>query len=279
MRLRGRRAKTANTAAQAEAQAALAVVAQHAEAGWHAQTDVPNPSWAAPQMWSQAWPPTTVMEATPGTETPPTPSAQPAQPAPSAAPSAPPAPVPPTAASPQEAIDAIVVGGASSFDIPTELVRVLEVVTTMCDHVIEYIEADRAERRMMIEALTRLTRTISDQVVLPAAPNGNGHYVEELEPSPERLIGGSMPSGPERIVDVREPDQAVEVRCRFGDRWVDGFEICEVLKEERGVRYRLRRRIDGFVLPELFDAVDIRHVETFEELTSTPNQQKYWSPL
>jgi hypothetical protein len=41
----------------------------------------------------------------------------------------------------------------------------------------------------------------------------------------------------------------------------------------------LRRRIDGFVLPELFDAVDIRHVETFEELTSTPNQQKYWSPL
>ena len=274
MRLRGRRKKTANTAAQAEAQAALAVVAQHAEAGWQAQTDVPNPSWAPPQMWSQAWPPTTVMEATP-----------PAEPAPAPTPSAPPTPLqPPAASAPeptsaQEAIDAIVVGGASSFDIPTELVRVLEVVTTMCDHVIEYIEADRAERRMMIEALTRLTRTISDQVVLPTAPNGNGHYGEELEPSPERLIGGSMPAGPDRIVDVREPDQAVEVRCRFGDRWVDGFEICEVLKEDRGVRYRLRRRIDGFVLPELFDAVDIRHVETFEELTSTPQQQRNWSPL
>ncbi len=46
-----------------------------------------------------------------------------------------------------------------------------------------------------------------------------------------------------------------------------------------GVRYRLRRRIDGVVLPELFDAADIRHVETFQELTSTPNQQRSWTPL
>ena len=33
-----------------------------------------------------------------------------------------------------------------------------------------------------------------------------------------------------------------------------------------GPRYRLRRRRDGAVLPELFDASNIRHVETFDEL-------------
>jgi hypothetical protein len=169
---------------------------------------------------------------------------------------------------------------------------VLDVVTTMCDHVIEYIEADRAERRLMIEALTRLARSLGEAVVAPSAANG------------ERVIGGSMPAGP-GVLDIREPDErgldergldehplderildeqdlgdhAVEVRCRFGDRWVDGFEICDVVNDSVGVHYRLRRRIDGVVLPELFDAADIRHVETLQELTSTPEQQRSWSPL
>jgi hypothetical protein len=39
----------------------------------------------------------------------------------------------------------------------------------------------------------------------------------------------------------------------------------------------LRRRKDGVVLPELFDAVNIRHVETFEELT-TP-RDRHWSRI
>jgi hypothetical protein len=81
------------------------------------------------------------------------------------------------------------------------------------------------------------------------------------------------------VIDLRERDTAVEVRCRFGERWVDGFEIFEVLHKETGIRYRLRRRIDGVVLPELFGAGDIRHVETFEELASTPDYQRHWSPL
>lgn len=232
---------------EAEAQAALANVAQHAQAGQAALIEN-TPWWSPPQMWSQVngWTPPAV-ETTPDV----TALSQVATlPEPVPAPPAPP-----------------------SVDVSSELVRVLDVVTTMCDHVIEYIEADRAERRLMIEALTRLARSLGEAVAAPSASNS------------ERVIGGSMPAGPD-VLDIRENeppvvlgDQAVEVRCRFGDRWVDGFEICDIVNDANGVRYRLRRRIDGVVLPELFDAADIRHVETFQELTSTPNQQRSWSPL
>jgi hypothetical protein len=160
---------------------------------------------------------------------------------------------------------------------PAELVRVLEVVTTMCDHVVEYIESDRVERRMMIDALTRLVRLLGDP--LPAATPA-AHA--------ERLIGGSFMVGPEpdRAVDIdltapdiSETDTPVEVKCRFGGRWVDGFEISEAVADGDAVRYRLRRRIDGVVLPELFDAGDVRHIETINELMSTPPHQKHWSQL
>ena len=68
---------------------------------------------------------------------------------------------------------------------------------------------------------------------------------------------------------VMTTEIAVEVRGRFGDRWVDGFEICEVMETPEGHRYRLRRHRDGVVLPELFDATSIRHVETFDQLATT----------
>ncbi len=222
---------------QAQAEAALLVVKQHAEAGRKAQNGNPAAQWAPPQMWSQSWPL-------------PNAGADP-RPAPS-----PPAPTPPAAESP-------------------DLLRILDTVTRLCERVMDALDEDRAERRVMVEALTRLTDA------LPA-----GSPVVELapaEPTGERLIGGSMPAGPEPepepVIDIRDNDRSVEVRCRFGDNWVDGFEICEAINTELGVQYRLRRRVDGVVLPELFDAADIRHVETFEELTATPTQQRYWSPL
>jgi len=173
-----------------------------------------------------------------------------------------------------------------------EFLRLLEVVTSMCDHVIEYIEADRAERRMMIETLSRLSRTITDgaRAGIAAASSTPRIAPTELFEARERLLGGSMPAGPERDIDLRGPEArpepqlqpvltdasslptagsteiAVEVRGRFGDRWVDGFEICEVMSTPDGPRYRLRRQRDGVVLPELFDATSIRHIETFDQL-------------
>jgi hypothetical protein len=202
--------------------------------------------------------------------------------------------------------------GAANVDSQGEFLRLLEVVTSMCDHVIEYIEADRAERRQMMEMLTQLGRVITEgsaaavaaftalssahanaqldapesvvrAVAAPVAePVVHTPIPTDTEPR-ERVIGGSMPAGPEPHVDVdlvsaeSNPDDpalatlasakihiAVEVRGQFGDRWVDGFEICEVMSTPSGPRYRLRRQRDGVVLPELFDATNIRHVETAE---------------
>jgi len=181
----------------------------------------------------------------------------------------------------------------------TEFLRLLEVVTNMCDHVIEYIESDRTERRTMIETMTQLGRVITEgAAAMMASAISAAPTVEpapRAEPAPhagrERIIGGSMDAGPEPVIDLREPERrfesvperpqlavapepgpepatAVEVRGRFGDRWVDGFEICEVTTTHAGPRYRLRRHRDGAVLPELFDAASIRHVETFDQLSA-----------
>ena|GEM_PF-2975990 len=240
-------------------------------------------------------------------------------PAPIDATPVPPAPVP--APAPPAATNV-----AASAEIQTELLRVLEVVTSMCDHVIEYLEADRRERVAMLDTLTQLTRALTREAVPPAP------IVRE------RVLGGSMPAGPEpvvvtelpaepfviaaslapeavepgipapvpghdplidlrdadRLIDLRDaeprpdevgiangshPTTAVEVRCRFGegDRWVAGFEIVEVLNGGDPARYRLRRQRDGAVLPQLFEAANIRHIETFEQLT-TPDDRR-WSRL
>jgi hypothetical protein len=248
-------------------------------------------------------------------------------------------------------------------DAQAELLKLFEVVTSMCDHVIGYIEADRAERQVMMDTLAQLGRVIVDgaaaavaasaaqqvaaqPVAAPAPPlevtNTNPPPLAEPRPNEsaelrvpdprpnpiahamrERVIGGSMPAGPEPVISLPDPEPvidlprhepildlprhepvldlgdpdladaepapepqpdfmtippapngtpsasveiAVEVRGRFGDRWVAGFEICEVMTTPAGPRYRLRRRRDGAVLPELFDATNLRHVETFDEL-------------
>jgi hypothetical protein len=208
---------------------------------------------------------------------------------------------------------------APSLDSQGEFLRLLEVVTSMCDHVIGYIEADRAERRQMMEMLTQLGRVITEgsaaavaafTALSNASVNANparplDPAAETFVPAPvpvsvpvpatdpqprERVIGGSMPAGPEPHVDLvgaeRNPDDpalatlasakihiAVEVRGKFGDRWVDGFEICEVMTTPSGTRYKLRRQRDGVVLPELFDATNIRHIETPDEAKDEANDE------
>jgi hypothetical protein len=235
------------------------------------------------------------------------PAAQPVAPAPAV-----PAPVEAIAAA---AVETPVV---RQLDMQPEVLRLLEVVTGMCDHVIEYIEADRAERRLMIETLAQLGRVITDGAAVAVAARASAPPVERPAESPleapfereleapedgppeqldvrERVIGGSMPAGPEPVIDLRDPEPdaqpqfgdatattreiAVEVRGRFGDRWVGGFEICEVMTTPDGPRYRLRRHRDGVVLPELFDATCIRHIETFDQLNGDQlnDSTGYWS--
>ncbi len=224
------------------------------------------------------------------------------------------APTAPVVETPVEAVaSAVETPVVSQLDIQPEVLRLLEVVTGMCDHVIEYIEADRAERRLMIETLAQLGRVITDGAAVAVAARASAPLESPLEApfereleAPgesrpeqldvrERVIGGSMPAGPDPVIDLREPEPvaqpqfadatattteiAVEVRGRFGDRWVGGFEICEVMTTPDGPRYRLRRHRDGVVLPELFDATSIRHIETFEQLNGDQlnDSTGYWS--
>jgi len=54
--------------------------------------------------------------------------------------------------------------------------------------------------------------------------------------------------------------EGVQVRNRFDGNWVQGFEVADVEDgdgdDER--LFRLRRRSDGAVLPELFRETDVR---------------------
>jgi hypothetical protein len=49
----------------------------------------------------------------------------------------------------------------------------------------------------------------------------------------------------------------VEVRSRFDQQWVGGFEIAERVAEP-GPGFRIRRRSDRSVLPVVFDPEDVR---------------------
>jgi hypothetical protein len=86
-----------------------------------------------------------------------------------------------------------------------------------------------------------------------AAGEGATRAATESETGPPRRPRAGRPARPD----------GVEVRCRFGDRWVSGFEVCEVLRlDDTTTRYRLRRRSDGSVIPTLFDEKDLRFFTT-----------------
>ena len=51
---------------------------------------------------------------------------------------------------------------------------------------------------------------------------------------------------------------ACEVHLQFGDRWITGFQIEETIRDGDITQFRLRRQVDGWVLPELFDESEVR---------------------
>ncbi len=143
----------------------------------------------------------------------------------------------------------------------TELARALRRVADACHVVAGRIEGERAERAALVDVVNRLSASVAASLAqLPALALPPRHHV----------IGGTI--GPEIVLDD-EPvvavapapaatdglrHESVEVHCRFGDRWVGGFEVAEVVPNEGGAVYRLRRRSDDSVLPTLFDERDIR---------------------
>ena len=51
---------------------------------------------------------------------------------------------------------------------------------------------------------------------------------------------------------------SVQVRNRFDQAWVSGFEVAERRQGTRGARYRLRRQSDMRVLPLTFAEGEVR---------------------
>ena len=131
----------------------------------------------------------------------------------------------------------------------------LERVASMYSRLTEQLEADRLERPALAEALGHLGRRL-------APP----------DPARPRVLGGSVFAAPEvdpheivleeeavRVVPSASAfDLGTAVCCRFGDQWIDGVEIVEVVDGSPQPSYRLRRRQDGYVIPALFCARDLR---------------------
>jgi hypothetical protein len=132
----------------------------------------------------------------------------------------------------------------------------LEHVASMYARLAERVEADRLERPALTEAIGRLGR----QLMAP-------------DPNRPRVVGGTVfptPAEGARDVDLGEargevapaPVMSFEIGtavcCRFGDQWIDGVDIAEVLDDSTQRSYRLRRRHDGYLLPPRFCARDLR---------------------
>ncbi len=155
-------------------------------------------------------------------------------------------------------------------DRDASFVRALERVADAWERIADRIEADRIERRALAEAVARLAESLAPEPAVPGRAttahviggtvfgqtvdlreNGNGTAVE---PNAATIDAEMLQLG------------AVEVRGRFGDRWVEGFEVCEVVEEAGVLRYRLRRRSDGITLPALFDECNVRGVSASDEV-------------
>ncbi|MGH8977250.1 MAG: hypothetical protein ACRDV7_04180, partial [Acidimicrobiia bacterium] len=174
------------------------------------------------------------------------------------------------------------------------LAHVLERMNRTIDHSTECIEADRLERRTLVDAVGSLVRALPS----PTAP------IDAIAPTVprERLVGGKvfdLPApapvvvnevdldliaeecadagvAPESLAEApcteahaadahtefngtsTRPQDHIEVQCRIEGQWVDGFEVFEIIQDGGLRRYRLRRLSDGVVMPVAYAARDVR---------------------
>jgi hypothetical protein len=179
----------------------------------------------------------------------------------------------------------------------TALADTFASVISTCHRLTEHVEDDRAERRALAAAVDGLSRTLSKFESFAgdgrprAAPHIVGGSFFGFGPASALGFGAPVPApavdGTDDVIDVVDlrdepvavtPHHVVEVHCRFGDTWVDGFEVCELIADTDGVRYRLRRRSDGSVLPSVFAAADVREVRDARR-DHADAQKRRWSVI
>jgi hypothetical protein len=188
----------------------------------------------------------------------------------------------------------------------TEMLRALDQLGDACGAMAQRMELERAERRELVNVLSSVARAVARQHsssgqiteskthVIGGTVYGDAELVTDLDVDDDLEIDPGPGTGEVDLSDVDELDvttvlaarhasgslsAVVEVRCRFGDRWVDGFEVCDVVAHGGDLRYRLRRRSDGSVLPRLFSAEELRAVSPAPDATVPRERRSGWSEL
>jgi hypothetical protein len=146
---------------------------------------------------------------------------------------------------------------AQTGDVSAALEHVASTSALLAQH----IETDRIERGALVDVVRQL---------VPPSPSP----AALAEPARPRVLGGSMFATPPIDSDVDVVPAApfatgTAVCCRFGDQWINGVEVVEILGLPAHPSYRLRRYQDGYVLPALFGAGDLRKATAAPDITAS----------
>lgn len=178
-----------------------------------------------------------------------------------------------------------------------EMVSALSRASTVTDTLRRQLEAEHTTHARLARSIDRLAMFLAAPPLTPATPvigtadQGAGTIIggtidpsraprevetgEVDQPEADAIDLTSDHAGPqdepvaEALIELpvevpvapatrAERPLECEVHLRFGDRWIDGFQIEETIDTGPNIQFRLRRRVDGWILPELFDESEVR---------------------
>ena len=170
-----------------------------------------------------------------------------------------------------------------------ELLRALFEVAAVNAELRNQLTTEQADRAALTRAIDRLAMFIAAPAIsapidvgptIPSADSGAGSIIGgSVDPARAPQVVATAPtSGPTAAAGEPSPDATIdltsdlpiapttraqrpldcEVHLQFGDRWINGFQIEETIRDGDATQFRLRRQVDGWVLPELFDETEVR---------------------
>ena len=160
-----------------------------------------------------------------------------------------------------------------------ELLRALFEVAAVNTELRKQLEIEQTHRSDLTRAIDRLAMFVAAPALTPTIDIGPA--VHAADQGAGSIIGGTIDPttigsnslGPVTIdpgtIDLTadlpiapstraERPLECEVHLQFGDRWINGFQIEETIRTGDVTQFRLRRQVDGWVLPELFDETEVR---------------------
>lgn len=170
-----------------------------------------------------------------------------------------------------------------------ELLRVLSDVAAVNTELRVQLEHEQSNRAGLARAIDLLTMFVAAPALgapmvvtspaispsIPPANHGAGTIIGgSVNPTRQPTVVAETPPDPvDATIDLTadfmaelpvapatraERPLACEVHLQFGDRWITGFQIEETIRDGDITQFRLRRQVDGWVLPELFNESEVR---------------------